>query len=909
MTKTLSQTHFNKYNSYESAVAAARSLVFPFAEYGHMINPVAGNQCFGLDSDNRMRSDISCESDNSLMRLLPSGDLQFKVAPDSYIDEFSFYGSGYQAHFGQGSKHYRFKGFVAGVSNINLDSGTATVSGLASIDATGVRAKWTDEAGEAQRKTVSVNDGKFSAYLTGLKLGTTSVELEALQGSVPVATTTVEVKLEVAPVTATATFADDVHTVVQVSGTAQPNTKVTVRHGEDDVVTVKADAEGKWSTPINAPNMPGNYELTVGQEIRGQDNGRVSVDIDYGAGVVVTSPDDDFVLEPGEPLEIEGTAPAGTEVNVYDKDSNDVLASTRAAKNNTWFASIDGLEDREYTLVAAGITKGNNRTHSDLKINPGKNSVAKPTASVEFPDDVTKKAIVKGTGVDGGTITVKDEDGKRLGSTEVQNGAWSLEIDSLGAGKHTLTIEQTGIDGTQTATTEADFGAAVTASGPDDAFEDSTATVTGTGTDGARIAITENGKEVASGTVEDGSFSIPVERIQDGEHTYTVTQTARGNTVTTAEVTLDRDAAVVPVSLTSPTSGDTYPAKSTVRFAGTGTPGATVLLDAFGGLADYTTTVAWDGSWHIDRPMNIGTYRFDVVQTAKGQESRVDGIELVEEGTPVDRKFGVSAPTSGSTHKEELVAFTGTGTPGSTITIDPKVDGLAKVTTQVTLNGKWSVNRYLGSGAYDFDVYQTTPEGEETGRTSIQINQPASVTRPFVVTSPVEGSDHKNELVTFTGTGTPGSEVRVHVSNFTSVDATAQVASNGHWSVSKWLGGGTYVLDVTQTTNGAANGSTTLHLNKTATPIDQPFAITSHADGDTFTPDRAETFRGTGAAGATVTLDPGHGLAKVTTQVSNTGEWAVAKWLGHGPYTFTVSQTTKDGVTTTLAPFTITPAE
>ncbi|WIB36424.1 hypothetical protein [Curtobacterium sp. MCJR17_043] len=183
-----------------------------------------------------------------------------------------------------------------------------------------------------------------------------------------------------------------------------------------------------------------------------------------------------------------------------------------------------------------------------------------------------------------------------------------------------------------------------------------------------------------------------------------------------------------------------------------------------------------------------------------------------------------------------MVAFTGTGTPGSTITIDPKVDGLAKVTTQVTLNGKWSVNRYLGSGAYDFDVYQTTPEGEETGRTSIQINQPASVTRPFVVTSPVEGSDHKNELVTFTGTGTPGSEVRVHVSNFTSVDATAQVASNGHWSVSKWLGGGTYVLDVTQTTNGAANGSTTLHLNKTATPIDQPFAITSHADGDTFTP-------------------------------------------------------------------------
>ena len=804
--------------------------------------------------------------------------------------------------------------FSAIVTDADPLGGTATVSGSAPKTASNVLVEWTDENGRNKQKYVSVSGGKYSTLLSGLPIGSTNVSLTALYGSEELAATTVAVKLEVAPVTATATFDAAVDTVVQVSGNAQPNAKVSIRHGERDIVTVTANADGEWSTPVNPPNAPGVYNLSAGQEIRGQDNGRVNLDVDYGPGVEITSPGDDFELDPGETLAIKGNAQAGARIAVHEKGEQDELASVTASGNGSYLVPITGLQDREYKLLVESISKGHNRTTAELTVNQGKSSVTNPTAEVEFDADFTKKATVKGTGAAGGTITVKDEDGNPIGGpVEVVGndngiGAWSTEIDPVGPDKHTLTVEQTGVDRTQSVALEVDFGAPVSAAGPDAAFEGSTTTITGTGADGAHIVISENNAPVASGTVEDGAFSIPVEKIQDGEHTYEVTQTAQGNTVSSTEVTVTRDAAVTPVTLTSPRSGDSYPKKSTVRFTGTGTPGATVLLDAFGGLADYSTQVGWDGNWIIDRPMNIGTYRFDVVQTAKGQESRVDGIELVEEGTPVDRPFKVTAPTSGSTHKDELVTFEGDGTPGSKITIDPKVPGLKTTTVTVELNGKWSVDRWLGTGAYDFDVYQTSPEGNETGRTDIQINQPASVTRPFAVTSPRDNTDHKNEKVTFTGTGTPGSDVLVHVSNFTSADVSATVQSNGYWQVDKWLGSGTYVIDVTQKTDGVLDGTTTLHLNNPDAPVDKPFEITSHKDGDTFVPDHEEQFRGTGAAGALITIDPGNGLKAVTTEVRSTGDWQVGKWLGNGSYTFTVSQT-KNGETTTLMPFTITPTK
>jgi hypothetical protein len=695
--------------------------------------------------------------------------------------------------------------FSAEASQVDVIGGTATVSGWAPTDATSVRVQWTDEAGNQRQKTASVADGKYSAYLEGLKIGTTTVELTAREGSEPIATTTVDVKLEVAPVTATATFADDVHTVVQVSGTAQPNAKVMLRYAEDDLVTVKADAEGKWSTPLNAPNEWGNYEISVGQEIRGEDNGRVALDIDYGAGVVVTSPANDFVLEPNEPLEIEGTAPAGTEVNVYDKDTNDVLASTRAAKNNTWFASIDGLEDREYTLVAAGITKGNNRTHSDLKINPGKSSVANPTASVEFPDDVTKKAVVKGTGAEGATIAVKDENGKRLGSTTVQNGAWSLEIDPLGAGKHTLTIEQSGIEDTQTVTTEADFGAAVSLDAPT-TFTGGKMTVTGKSSKGAQVVITTGGKQVDSFTVTnaDGSFSRDLSGLGSGKIELQAIAKSKGALTTDTKATSTAPITAEAIQISSHVKNGTFTPGEQL-FTGRGTVGATVTLNVHGfspatAAQDLTTTVDQFGEWSIKRGLANTTYPlFSVKQTP---QAGVTNELLNWNLRPYD---GIGAPgdlqltnfKDGDFFNPGDQTFAGKATPGATIVFNPfGLDNPAVEQYNITTKadpktGDWTIRRAFANTNYDRIGVRQEPaaEGKVNQINGIGIAPYGWVGTPadLTVTSHADGTFTPGNQ-TFTGTATPGTKVTLYAWGDNPANpATAVADARGKWTINRIL--------------------------------------------------------------------------------------------------------------------------
>ncbi|MDT0211550.1 Ig-like domain-containing protein [Curtobacterium sp. BRD11] len=817
-------------------------------------------------------------------------------------DKASRLAEGYVYAWTQGVRtRIKISDLFAQVKDIDLEAGTAHLDGFAPATATGVDVSWVDKNGKTKEHSPKIADsGAFEDVVTDLPLGETVIHVTAFDGGTEIAQYDVTVDLHVAPLTADSRFSSDLMENVTVFGDAQPNSSVRIKNGKTDVKTVPVDDNGHWETTLNAPNRAGEYALTVHEIVRGEDYAHSDLTIDYGKGVSITSPDDGFEVDPGQSLTIKGDAQDKSGVKVYEKGKpQNILGANQAGTSNTYRIVTSELEDREYQLVVEGISKGYNRTRAEITVNPGKSSVAKPTAEVEFPEDVTKKAIVKGTGVTGGMITVKDEKGKTVGGpvsvegAQAGTGSWSTEIDPLGPGTHTLKVEQSGIDGVQETTVDADFGPAVAAAGPAAPFEGSSTTITGTGTDRARIVISENEKEVASGTVEHGAFSIPVERIQDGTHTYTVTQTAPGNTVSSTEVTAVRDAAVVPVTVTSPKSGDTHAPNSVVRFEGTGTPGAKVVVHAGEGLTDFDATVDPLGNWHVDRPVTTGTWIFDVIQTAKGGNvSRVDGIELPEAGVPVDRPFDVTAPTSGSTHKDELVTFEGTGTPESTVTIDPKNPNLAKVTATVGIDGHWSVNRWIGGGKYEFDVIQSK-DSTETGRKTVRINQSAEAVKPFAVTSPDDGATVKDQLVTFRGTGAAGSTVTLDPNNPYLATLTAPVGNDGEWSIDRWIGSGQYTFTVTQTTDEVETGRVTMHLNQPA-EVTKPFAVTS-PDNLSSHQNELVTFRGTGKAGSTITLDPNNpSLATVTAKVKDNGDWEVSRWLGAGSYHFTVTQTTDD---------------
>ncbi|MDM7892030.1 hypothetical protein [Curtobacterium caseinilyticum] len=636
------------------------------------------------------------------------------------------------------------KTFAAEVTQTDVNAGTATISGPVPSDVTSVRVKWTDEAGLAKQKTASVTDGKYSAYLSGLKLGTTTVELEAREGSVVVASTTVDVKLEVAPVTATATFGDDVHTVVQVSGTAQPNARVTVRHGENDLVTVKADAEGKWSTPITAPNMPGNYELTVGQEIRGQDNGRVSLDIDYGAGVVVTSPDDDFVLEPGEALDLEGTAPAGTEVKVYEKGTDGVLASTTAAKNNTWFASVDGLEDREYTLVAEGITKGYNRTRAELTVNPGK-STAKPLV-IESPADgstitsPTKQITFTGTGEPGAKVriatgtpgrtvvdTTVNSSGTWTGTGELAYGVdyalvttYTVPGQAPVSGTHHVHVDPTSVS--------KPFEVASPAEGSTVVAADKKVPFAIKGTTGTEVKIWNwSGKDrvIASGTIgATGDLTLTGElNNQNTRYDLFVEYTEPGKTtqsLTRSITVASSDMVTQPFEVSSPAEGSTVvAADKKVPFAITGTTGTEVKIWNWSGKDRVIAsgTIGATGSLTLTGELNNQNTRYDlfVEYTEPGKTTQSLTRTITVAAAAATKPFAFTNPAEGAVvplTANGTIAVSGEGAPGGTVTIwnwhtkDRVVTG-----TPLTVgpDGSWSGTAYLGAQGYALHVEYTAP--------------------------------------------------------------------------------------------------------------------------------------------------------------------------------------------------------
>ncbi|RKR76122.1 hypothetical protein C8E83_3287 [Frondihabitans australicus] len=339
-----------------------------------------------------------------------------------------------------------------------------------------------------------------------------------------------------------------------------------------------------------------------------------------------------------------------------------------------------------------------------------------PTATVSFGAAVTDLATISGTGAEGATITVS-VNGTPIGSpVVVSGGSWSLPIPaSIGAGSHTFTVTQTlngAAAGSTTAT--ADFGAAVDATGPTAEFSGPSTAVTGTGAPGATVILKEGGATIGTATVAaNGTWSIEATGLQDGAHTFTATQTARGNVVTTDTLTVTRNATRVNVTQTNLFDGSTF-RPGTNTFTGTGTPGATITLAVTNfASGSVTTTVKADGTWSVDRNLGSGTYVFTITQDAKGSSDSISDITLRPEGSGVKRPF-TTVTRDGDTYRMGTVTFTGTGDGTNTATVTLKVvspSGLASVTVPVDPDGTWTLRRSMGSGPYTVTFTQTEGDG------------------------------------------------------------------------------------------------------------------------------------------------------------------------------------------------------
>ena len=323
---------------------------------------------------------------------------------------------------------------------------------------------------------------------------------------------------------------------------------------------------------------------------------------------------------------IAGKGEAGSTVTARDADGK-TIASTTVGTDGTFKLTLPG------TAVTSGdkitvIQQKDGKTSSALNITVPADQPSSMTVTV----DANGYAHVTGKGTPGSTIYVFTADGDSLASGKVgADGNFDIQVPLDNSKPGTvLAIVQATNGGLSNA-----IGIKVPAKQPTKVVvdnKDGNITVSGEGTPGATITITDSeGNKIAEGTVgKDGTFTITVPKgsVKPGD-TISVTTTDGGNDSNPINITVPSEQ---PGSITV-TNDD-----NGVTVTGTGTPGATITITDSTGKEIGKTTVGSDGKFTltVSKDGLAAGDKLYVTSTDGGVASNPVGITIPAKGTTTD---------------------------------------------------------------------------------------------------------------------------------------------------------------------------------------------------------------------------------------------------------------------------------
>ncbi|PZO57858.1 MAG: hypothetical protein DI639_11880 [Leifsonia xyli] len=667
---------------------------------------------------------------------------------------------------------------------------------------------------------------------------------------------------------------DNIAKTAVVSGTATPGAKVSIGEHSVDI-----GPDGKWSITVTGLAV-GKNDLNVVQEIDGDEFDQTTVSPEIVEGGTLVGVDRGPVeLERGEstkvPFVIENReartntdatvtleAPEGT---TFD-DQTTIQGQWREVGGTGWEDSTsipltNGVRSNDDTTITfdvdwapnhganeqyrfmVGVTADDNTPGGSGAMDfsmPGtsskgdflaegtttttvsdNNNVAAPTGVVEFSDNVTEKATVKGTGAEGATIDLFNGSTK-IGTATVENGEWSTTIDPIGAGTHTIRVQQTLGEDVQNVNVEADYRQAAEFTTADNVqFTDGTVTVSGRSSQGAVVKIVTGGKQVDEFTVTaaDGTFTRELEGVGSGPIVLTMTAASRGGLETSDTLRAESPVKIEDLTVASHVRGGTF-VPGTQAFTGQGTAGTTVTLNPFGfdpqyATYDLTTTVDQFGEWNIARWLSDTPYRLiSFKQTPQsGVVNQVLNYDLKpfkEIGEPGD--LMITNFKAGDFFTPGGQVFTGIATPGATVTLNPF--GFAPqyaqynlTTSADTTTGKWEIRRSLGDTVYREFAVKQDPEAEGKVNTIEKITIAATgwVGAPADLTLATAEPTFTPGLVTFSGTATPGTVVTMYPfgdGQYADITTTTVTNAIGNWEIKRHMSNQAYPAVFTQTDAG-----------------------------------------------------------------------------------------------------------
>ncbi|MDE7590816.1 Ig-like domain-containing protein [Enterobacter bugandensis] len=700
------------------------------------------------------------------------------------------------------------------------------------------------------------------------------------------------------------------------TGTAEPGSTIRLYDNGELIGTVMTDNNGTWAFTPTTPLAEGDHALTTTATDKA---GNTS--------------------EPSEAFELTTDytpSPAGPE-----------------------FLAITGVEDR------VGSIQGN--------IAPGGTT-----------DD--SRPRISGIGTAGDTVQVfaSDSAGNHMiGSATVQaDGTWSMTpATPLLEGSNRLTIVAVDPAGNRTAPSTPSYDLNVDISVPDtpaitsvvDNVEphtgalqkggvtnDSTPTLNGTAEAGSTVSIIDNGQVIGSVVADaNGKWTFtPASALADGNHSLHITATDAAGNVSAPSgsfgLSIDTtvpDAAtgIVIMDDVGEKTGAVAPGETTddrsPTLSGKGEPGGTVTVTD-NGRPIGTAPVDENGNWTFtpDTPLDNGEHSLSTTVTdpAGNTSEPSPGISIVIDDTDVTVSVGAvkdnvgpvvgNIPQGGVTD-DARPEFTGSGKPGSVVTVQDGDTVLGSTTVQP--DGSWSFRpeEGLGEGEHHITVTAKDPAGNSVTSPSVDFTvDSVAPDRPVIGSALDDVGDVRGELTsgsvtddanpTFTGTAEPGSTIRLYDNG--ELIGTVMTDNNGTWAFTPTtpLAEGDHALTTTATdvAGNTSEPSEAFKLIMDFTAPDSSKVMITGVDdqvgehkgnvsiGGT-TDDNRPTISGTGAeAGNTISVFNGSKLIG-TAVVKADGTWSMKPTLpmADGLYKLTAKESDPVGHISEASPeYTIT---
>ncbi|UTY58301.1 Ig-like domain-containing protein [Massilia sp. erpn] len=472
---------------------------------------------------------------------------------------------------------------------------------------------------------------------------------------------------------------------------------------------------------------------------------------------------------------ITGSAPANSTVTLYDSDGTTVLGSTTSNGSGAWSITSTALTGA-HTLTAK-TTDGSSHVSAAsvaLSITIDASAPSAATALVlasasdsgTLGDNLTSDntPTISGSAEANASVTLYDSDGTTVLGTTTANGsgAWSITSSALSDGLHTVTVKQTDAAG-NTSPASASLSLSIDTSTPaapplpalatasdsgtlgDLITNDSTPTVTGTGTAGHTVTLYDSDGSTVLGTATvagNGSWSITSSALGDGTHHLTVKQATPAGTASAASAALslliDTTAPAAPAALAlasasdSGTVGDGITNDSTPTITGTAAANAAVTLyDSDGTTVLGTATADGSGNWSItssalgdgshslrakqtDSAGNASAASGSLALTIAGSIGSVTGLALAsgsDSGTAGDNITNITTPT-----------LSGSAAANATVTLYDSDGTTVLGSTTANGSGAWSItSATLGNGTHTLTVKQSDAAGNVSAAATLPV--------------------------------------------------------------------------------------------------------------------------------------------------------------------------------------------